>query len=380
MDEVNRPTCERMGERDRALDLAATESIRQARQRAHSLIEQSPLAFLLVSDEGLAEQVNRQWEELWGGSGGQVVGRFNILAEKQFREMGVDHSFRRAMAGENVLFPDMEFDAAAAGCGSQRRWVRTHLFRIEAPEGGRAQVAVAQMDITTCMQCEERYHVLVNNANEAIMVVQDGLLKFFNYKALSIAGYTRKEDYAGKSILEFVHPDHRGLIMDRHRRRCQGEEVPNFYEVKVLHKDGRTIWLQLNAIRIEWEGKPASLAFLYDVSEHKKAEEELASYRNHLEEMVRHRTAELEKALREVRTLKGLIPVCSCCKSIRDDRGYWGAMEEYIRTHSDAQVTHGLCPICAERLYPQLFRSPADYDQYVRACVRDGEPPEENEP
>ena len=60
-------------------------------------------------------------------------------------------------------------------------------------------------------------------------------------------------------------------------------------------------------------------------------------------------------ALAEVKTLSGLLPMCSRCKSIRDDRGYWKRIEAYISEHSDAQFSHGLCPKCASDLYPDIF-------------------------
>jgi hypothetical protein len=58
---------------------------------------------------------------------------------------------------------------------------------------------------------------------------------------------------------------------------------------------------------------------------------------------------ELEAALQDVRELGGLLPICSFCKKIRDDEGYWSQVEEYIQTHTKAQFTHGLCPECYER-------------------------------
>jgi CheY-like chemotaxis protein len=64
---------------------------------------------------------------------------------------------------------------------------------------------------------------------------------------------------------------------------------------------------------------------------------------------------ELQTALSEVKTLSGLLPICAGCKKIRDDKGYWNQIEEYIRRHSGAEFSHGLCPDCAVRLYPELF-------------------------
>lgn len=64
--------------------------------------------------------------------------------------------------------------------------------------------------------------------------------------------------------------------------------------------------------------------------------------------------ADLQMALQKVRTLSGLLPICSSCKKIRDDTGYWNTLERYISEHSDAEFTHGLCPECVRRLYPNI--------------------------
>ncbi len=61
-----------------------------------------------------------------------------------------------------------------------------------------------------------------------------------------------------------------------------------------------------------------------------------------------------EEALGKIKTLSGLLPICASCKKIRDDKGYWNHIEQYIREHSEAEFTHGLCPDCIKKLYPQL--------------------------
>ena len=65
---------------------------------------------------------------------------------------------------------------------------------------------------------------------------------------------------------------------------------------------------------------------------------------------------ELQDAAARIRTLRGLLPICSNCKNIRDDQGYWKQIESYIRDHSEAEFTHSMCPICAKKLYPELFQ------------------------
>lgn len=65
---------------------------------------------------------------------------------------------------------------------------------------------------------------------------------------------------------------------------------------------------------------------------------------------------ELEMSLKEVKTLSGLLPICASCKKIRDDKGYWNQIESYISKHSEAKFTHGICPECTKKLYPELIK------------------------
>ena len=84
------------------------------------------------------------------------------------------------------------------------------------------------------------------------------------------------------------------------------------------------------------------------------AESEVEEYRQNLEKLVEKRTAELQLAQSKIKILNGFLPICSHCKKIRDDKGYWNQIESYIRDHSEAEFTHGICPVCAKELYPDL--------------------------
>jgi hypothetical protein len=85
----------------------------------------------------------------------------------------------------------------------------------------------------------------------------------------------------------------------------------------------------------------------------------LAKLKFIMEEQARN-ILKLQKALAEINTLSGLLPICSSCKKIRDDKGYWNQLETYISEHSEAMFSHGICPECAKRLYPEYYKETYD--------------------
>ena len=69
------------------------------------------------------------------------------------------------------------------------------------------------------------------------------------------------------------------------------------------------------------------------------------------------RNKELQDALEHIKQLQGILPICANCKKIRDDKEVWHQLEEYVTEHSDAHFSHGLCPDCARKLYPNLYNA-----------------------
>ena len=65
----------------------------------------------------------------------------------------------------------------------------------------------------------------------------------------------------------------------------------------------------------------------------------------------------LQKSIKEIKTLRGFIPICASCKNIRDDKGFWNQVETYLKKHSEVEFTHSICPVCAKKLYPELLES-----------------------
>lgn len=84
---------------------------------------------------------------------------------------------------------------------------------------------------------------------------------------------------------------------------------------------------------------------------------EMALYKHKIEEEKNELIKQLQDALATVKKLSGLLPICASCKKIRDDKGYWSEIEAYVRDHSEADFTHGLCPDCGKNLYPDLYEN-----------------------
>jgi PAS domain S-box-containing protein len=123
-------------------------------------------------------------------------------------------------------------------------------------------------------ESEEKYRLLVEKANEAILVAQDGMLKVVNPMACELTGYSEQE-LTSKPFPSFIHPDDRQMVVENYSRRLEGKTLPSRYSFRLLNRDGSIRWVEIGATRIEWLGRPATLNFISDISERKQAEEAL---------------------------------------------------------------------------------------------------------
>lgn len=121
---------------------------------------------------------------------------------------------------------------------------------------------------------EEKYRLLVENASDGIFVAQDGRFEFGNPKALDLVGYEAKT-LRGRSFVDFIHPEDRAMVVERHFQRLKDENPPGSYSFRILRQDGSVRWVNLKTVRIDWEGRPATLNLLEDFTERKAAQEAL---------------------------------------------------------------------------------------------------------
>ncbi len=160
-------------------------------------------------------------------------------------------------------------------------WILSRGKVVARDAKGRAlRLVGTHRDITARMEArealrasEEKYRLLVDNAGEAVFVAQDGVLKFANPATARILGRDER-DLVARPFAELVHPSDREMVVKRHLRRVSGEGgIEQGYMFRVLHSDGSVRWVEINAVRIAWEGRPATLNFASDVTARCEAEQ-----------------------------------------------------------------------------------------------------------
>jgi PAS domain S-box-containing protein len=124
-------------------------------------------------------------------------------------------------------------------------------------------------DISDRKSMEEKYRVLVENATDAIVIVQSNLIKFHNPQLGAMLGL-EAEELTDHSFFDCVHPDDKERVVEVYRRWLHEEEPTSTLSVRTLHKSGDVLWGEVNAVRILWDGNPALLCFIRDISTEKK--------------------------------------------------------------------------------------------------------------
>ncbi len=217
---------------------------------------------------------------------------------------------------------------------------KTNLSRL-APAIGREIEAAKNRKARAHAENSMRHlAAIVKSTDDAIFSLHlDGAVASWNHAAEKIFGY-RAEEIIGRSISLLFPFDRRHELTGNMQIIRHGESV-GLYETLRVRKDGQFIPVSQTVSPIKNEsGKiVGASAIVRDITQRKHEE--------------RERTDLIEKltdALKQVRTLTGLLPICASCKRIRDDRGYWQQVEIYISSHTDATFTHGICPECVKKV------------------------------
>jgi PAS domain S-box-containing protein len=190
----------------------------------------------------------------------------------------------------------------------------------------------------------ENLQSLVKSSPLAIITYNaDGQVLMWNPSAERIFGWNEQEVIGKK--LPIVPEDKQEESRSLREMVLHGEHLSEIELVR-LTKDGSRINVSISTAPVkDTKGNTTyTMAIFADITERKLAAKER-------ERLI----LELQKALAEIKTLSGMLPICASCKKIRDDKGYWNKIEEYIKKHSEVEFTHSLCPKCAKKLYPEIF-------------------------
>ena len=168
----------------------------------------------------------------------------------------------------------------------------------------------------------------------------DGKYIYVSPSCTNITGYSPEEFFADKDILKkIIHPeDWQKWKTHTHTKLSEGEVEP--MEFRIVKKDGEMRWIH-HVCRTVYSKDGDNRGIRgsnRDITDTKTIQEEL-------------------------KVLKGFLSICASCKMIRDKNGNWTQIEEYIREHSEAEFSHGICPECAQKMYPEIYQRIQDKKQ-----------------
>lgn len=272
----------------------ARRALEDASRRTRQLIDTANDAVVSIDDRSIIVDWNRTAETMFGWSREEAVGRVltDLIVPQQHREAhhrGLAR-FLNDRSHRGILNRRVETTALARD--GREFDIELSVWPVESADGTVTFSAFIR-DISRRKRNEgvlratqEKYRQVVENAYEGIVVTQDGQLKFANPRALELTRRTMEQAIA-TPFIEMVHPDDRARVYGNYLRRMRGEAVEPNYVFRAITPDGHLAWLQIAAVAIEWEGRPATLNFLTDVSERVKLEA-------HLKETLAEREAILE--------------------------------------------------------------------------------------
>ena len=189
---------------------------------------------------------------------------------------------------------------------------------------------------------------LMNNIPDSIYFKdrQCRLLKISRHMMESL-NMTQESDYYLKTDIDLFGEEFGRAAVESDLRLMEtGKPIIGLVEGRKL-PDGKINWTSTTKIPLRDQNNNiiGLVGISREINEIKQAEEQR-------EKII----AELQEALDKIKTLKGLIPICASCKKIRDDQGYWNNVESYIKSHAEVEFTHGICPDCMKKLYPNYCK------------------------
>jgi PAS domain S-box-containing protein len=234
------------------------------------------------------------------------------------------------------------------------RHVEVHAHPVLDDEGNVSRIIEYTLDITKRKRAEEalreselKLRSVTESAKDAIISAdKNGIIISCNKVSQNLFGY-KKREIIGQPLTvlmpeSFIEPHKRAMA--NHVKTGGSRMIGQTLELAGLTKGGLEFPLELSISTWKVGGETYYTGILRDISKRKQVEEE----RNQL-------IKSLQDSLAKIKTLSGMLPICASCKKIRDDKGYWNQIETYLHKHSEAEFSHGICPDCAKKLYPDFI-------------------------
>ncbi|MDY6986803.1 MAG: PAS domain S-box protein [Thermodesulfobacteriota bacterium] len=253
----------------------AKKELDASERKYSTLVQTSPNGIFSVNRQGEILFANRALEEITGYS------RSDLRSTLLWDMLQPDERDRMGQLLENHVKrgAQMILESRWTRKDGGPIWVELRATQIEDKEAQALLLNVT--DVTerkiaeeALRQSEENYRLVVDNANDAIFVIQDEVIKFANPRVEELTGYASKE-LARTSFVPLIHPEDRGMVLETHKKRLRGEDVPSTYSFRVINKKAEELLIEINPVLITWEGRPATLNFVRDITEHKQLEAQL---------------------------------------------------------------------------------------------------------
>ena len=300
---------------------------------------------LVVAENREIISSNRQFADMWGISSDIIASRSDERAlESVMNKLASPEEFLNKVKNLYQARNETSRDEIALKDGRTFDRYSAPMFGTDGRYYGRVWYF---RDITGRKQMEEKLRQLSTAVEQspASIVITDcaGNIEYVNPKFIEVTGYTMAE-VLGKNprILKSgeMNPEAYGVLW---QTITAGKEWSGEFHNK--KKNGELYWesASISPIRDPADRITHYVAVKEDITARKQTEAE--------RDML---IQDLQDALAHVKTLSGLLPICANCKKIRDDKGYWSQVESYIQTHTEATFTHGICPDCIKKLYPDL--------------------------
>jgi PAS domain S-box-containing protein len=237
--------------------------------------EVSPDGILVIGETGGILSFNNRFATMWGIPGDVLATKSDTAVLDTILEKLVDphvfldrvqylYNHRQEASGDEILLRDGRtfdrYSAPMVGTAGEY-YGRVWYFR-DITDKKRAEEVIRKS--------AEQYQTLIESANEAIFIIQDGVITYSNPSGLRLIGETA-DQISSHSFLDVVYPEDRKEALVRHQKRLAGKAVEPGWQLRIIDKTGRTHWIELDAVRIQWNGKPATLNFATNITLRKAA-------------------------------------------------------------------------------------------------------------